>query len=202
MPVMTGRYRALLYVGYGLLIALVVTGALLVITRQPAGQPVQLQPPPSPLPVRVHVTGAVAAPGVYGLPSGSIVQDALAAAGGPTSRADLERLNLAQRLQDGEQVFVPELAPTAAAPAASAPTNGAATAPPDPATPSTTNRLNINSASLADLVGLPHIGPALAQRILDYRSAHGPFRAIEDIMQVSGIGPATFAYIKELIRVD
>ena len=202
MPAMTGRYRILLYVGYGLLIALVVTGALLVITRQPAGQPVQLQPPPSPLPVRVHVTGAVNAPGVYSLPPGSIVQDALAAAGGPTSQADVQRLNLAQRLQDGEQVFVPTLAPSAAAPATSAPASGAATGQPSAATPPVANRLNINTATVTDLVGLPQIGPALAQRIVDYRNAHGPFRAIEDIMQVSGIGPATFADIKDLITVN
>lgn len=202
MPAMTGRFRALLYVGYGLLIALVVTGALLVITRQPAGQPVQLQPPPSPLPVRVHVTGAVTAPGVYSLPPGSIVQDALAAAGGPTPRADLQRLNLAQRLQDGEQVYVPALPPTAAPAVPSTAATAVSTGQPSPATPASTNRLNINSASVADLVDLPHIGPVLAQRIVDYRSAHGPFRAIEDIMQVSGIGPATFAYIKDLITVD
>src|SRR5579859_8214310 len=89
MPTMVRRYRAFLFVGYGLLGALLVTGLLLVITRRPAGLPVQLQAPPTPLPLRVHVTGAVNAPGVYDLPPGSIVQDALAAAGGVTARANL-----------------------------------------------------------------------------------------------------------------
>ena len=203
MPPMAGRYRALLYLGYGLLAALVAAGALLVITRQPAGLPVQLQNPPTPMPLRVHVAGAVVAPGVYTLAPGSIVQDALAAAGGATGQADLTHLNLAHRLQDGEQVLVPELAPTSAIPSTAAPTaSSGVTSTPGPATPSSGNRLNINTASAAELDTLPHVGPALAQRIVDYRTAHGPFRAVEDIMQVSGIGPATFADIKDLITIS
>jgi competence protein ComEA len=200
MPAMTGRYRAmLLYVGYGLLAALLAAGLLLVVARRPAGLPVQLQDPPSPLPLRVHVTGAVAAPGVYSLPPGSIVQDALAAAGGATARADLGLLNLAHRLQDGEQVLVPELSPTRAAVA----TGGAVPAnSTSSVTPSSNNQININTATVAELVALPRVGPALAQRIVDYRATHGPFRAVEDIMQVKGIGPATFAQIKDLISVN
>jgi competence protein ComEA len=199
MRAMTGRYRALLFVGYGLLAALVVTGLLLVITRRPAGLPVQLQTPPTPLPLRVHVTGAVVAPGVYNLPPGSIVQDALAAAGGTTPRANLGTLNLAHRLQDGEQVLVPESAPTSAAVS----TSGAvSTSQGNSATPDSGNRININTASAAELEALPRVGPALAQRIVDYRVAHGPFRAIEDVMQVSGICPAIFGQIKDLIAVS
>jgi len=199
MRAMTRRYRALLLMGYGLLAALVVTGLLLVITRRPAGVPVQLQAPPTPLPLRVHVAGAVAAPGVYHLPPGSIVQDALAAAGGPTAQANLALLNLAHKLTDGEQVLVPEAAPTAAA----APTAGTAAAGQSSTlTPASGSPININTASAAELEVLPRIGPALAQRIVDYRSAHGLFRAIEDIMQVSGIGPATFEQIKDLITVN
>ena len=202
MPAMTGRHRALLFLGYGLLIALVVTGALLVVARRPPGVPVQLQAPPTPQPLRVDVTGAVASPGVYELPPDSIVQDALAAAGGATAQADLSLLNLAKRLQDGDQVVVPALAPTAAPnsapPTASA---GAGSAVGTPA-PAGGNRININTATLEQLETLPHIGPALAQRIVDYRTAHGAFRAIEDVMQVSGIGPATFGAIKDLITVN
>ena len=198
MPAMTGRYRALLFLGYGLLAALVVTGLLLVVTRRPAGFPVQLQAPPSPLPLRVHVTGAVVAPGVYSLAPGSIVQDALAAAGGTTPRANIGSLNLAHRLQDGEQVLVPETAPTSVAVS----TSGVISASQgNSATSGSGNRININTASAADLEALPRVGPALAQRIVDYRVAHGPFRAIEDVMQVSGIGPAIFGQIKDLITV-
>jgi competence protein ComEA len=197
MRAMVRRYRALLYAGYGLLGALLVTGLLLVITRRPAGMPVQLQAPPTPLPLRVHVIGAVTAPGVYNLPPGSIVQDALAAAGGTTARASLGTLNLAHRLQDGEQVLVPEAAPPATVAA-----NVGATSPAGTAAPAAAASVNINTASAAELVALPHIGPALAQRIVDYRTAHGPFRAIEDVMQVSGIGPAIFQQIKNSITVN
>lgn len=193
MPAMTGRYRLLLYTGYVLLVALLATGALLVIARRPAGLPVQLQEPPTPLPLRVDVAGAVVAPGVYRLPPGSILQDALAAAGGASPRADLSLLNLAHRLQDGEQVLVPETAPTS---------QPAATGAVGSTTPGAANRININAAGVSELEALPRVGPALAQRIVDYRSAHGPFRAIEDIMQVSGIGPATFAQIKDLITIN
>jgi competence protein ComEA len=197
MPAMTRRYRALLLMGYGLLGALVVTGLLLIITRRPAGVPVQLQDPPTPQPLRVHVTGAVVAPGVYRLPPGSIVQDALAAAGGATARASVQLLNLAHPLRDGEQVVVPEAAPTAAPTSTTSAAASRGTAPPSPAT-----LININTASAAELEALPRVGPALAQRIVDYRSAHGQFRAIEDIMLVSGIGPATFDQIKNLITIN
>jgi len=199
MPAMTRRYRTLLFMGYGLLTALVVTGLLLIITRRPAGVPVQLQAPPTPQPLRVHVTGAVAVPGVYRLPPGSIVQDALAAAGGATASADVQLLNLAHTLRDGEQVVVPETAPTAAPTAAKAAATPGQVAQP---APSAVSRININTASAAELEALPRVGPALAQRIVDYRVAHGQFRAIEDIMQVSGIGPATFGQIKDLISID
>ena len=196
MRAMTRRYRALLWAGYGLLGALLVTGLLLVITHRPAGVPVLLQPPPTALPLRVHVIGAVTKPGVYNLPPGSIVQDALAAAGGATARASLGTLNLAHRLQDGEQVLVPE----AALPVTAGATVGTA-GPANTAAPTVATQININTASVSDLEALPHVGPALAQRIVDYRSAHGPFRAIEDVMQVSGIGPAIFQQIKDLITI-
>src|SRR5262249_15818449 len=170
MPAMSGRQRALVYLGYGLLIALVVTGALLVVPRRPAGLPGQSEAPPTALPGRVDVTGAVVSPGVYQLPPNSIVQDALAAAGGATAQADLSLLNLAHRLQDGDQVVVPSRVPTAPA---SSPTPAGAAPAATPATtrPSNTNRLNINTASVDELVALPRIGPALAQRIVDYPPA-------------------------------
>ena len=102
MPAMIQRQSVWLLVGYVLFAALAVVGVLLVVTSRPAGVPIQLPAPPTPMPVRVHVTGAVAAPGVYSLPPGSIVQDALTAAGGATAAADVNHLNLAHRLLDGE----------------------------------------------------------------------------------------------------
>jgi competence protein ComEA len=191
MPAMFRRQSIWLLVGYVLLAALIAVGALLVVTRRSPGQPIQLPAPPTPTPVRVHVTGAVVSPGVYSLPLGSIVQDALAAAGGATALADVNHLNLAHRLLDGEQIIVPVLAPTGVAGAQ--PTAAAPGAP--------TGVVNINTASVAELETLPRVGPSLAQRIVDYRTEHGPFAAVEDVMQVSGIGPSIFAAIKELITV-
>ena len=122
------------------------------------------------------------------------MQDAITAAGGGAPWADLTHINLAHRLLDGEQIIVPALPPSAGpgtpAAASSAPAAAAAT-----------SVVNINTASAIELEALPHVGPALAQRIVDYRSQHGPFAAAEDIMQVSGIGPSIFAAIKDLITV-
>ncbi len=211
---MLGRYRQFLY---GLLLSLLVTGALLVVSRRPPGHPVQLLEPPTPLPLRVYVTGAVAQPGVYALPRGSIWQDAINAAGGPTALADLKRVNLAQRIVDGDQIVVPELIPTATPrPPTSTPiptvTVGPGTSSPTPlptdtpapasnSAPPAGAKININTATAAELEALPRIGPAIAQRIVDYRTEHGPFARIEDVMDVTGIGPATFAAIQELITV-
>ena len=137
---------------------------------------------------------------MYHLPPNSIVQDALAAAGGASAQADLSTLNLAHLLHDGDQVVVPARAPTAPASTAGAPTAAANSA--GTAVAPVTAPININTASEAELESLPHVGPALAQRIIDYRTTHGAFRAIEDITQVAGIGPAIFGEIKDLITVN
>lgn len=205
---------------YGLLSGLLVTGVLLVVARRPPGHPVTLGEPPTPIPIRIHVTGAVAQPGVYALPRGSIVQDALEAAGGLTQRADLRAVNLAQLLIEGDQVTVPELPPTLTPTFTPSPTDTPApTITVGPGTPTltplptaTTPRptsgpapnalININTATQAELETLPRIGPSIAARIIEYRTANGPFPTIEAIMNVKGIGPATFAQIKDYITVS
>lgn len=210
---MLRRYQQLLS---GLLLGLLATGIILVVARQPPGHPVLLKEPPTPTLLRVHVVGAVTAPGVYTLPRGSIWQDAINAAGGVTSMADLNHINLAQLVVDGDQVNVPELIPTAtlAPPATPAPTAGPSPPSPTPAKPSapgasgnttsasTGGKININTATAAELDRLPRVGPAIAQRIIDYRTTHGPFAQIEDIQNVKGIGPATFNQMKDLITVS
>ena len=128
-------------------------------------------------PVVVHVVGAVRHPGVYRLPAGSRARDAVRRAGGGP-HADLSSVNLATRLADGEQVRVPPRAPPPAGPASVGP---AASAPP--------SIVHLNSADAEQLDALDGIGPALAQRIVDYRDAHGGFGSIDELDEVSGIGP-------------
>lgn len=140
--------------------------------------------------VTVHVTGAVQRPGVYRLDGGSRVVDAIAAAGGISAAAELDRLNLAAPLADGSQIWVPgrgqeppAIVAPAAANSAAAPTGGAAGAVLVP----------LNTADAAALEQLPGIGPTLAEAIVAYRDEHGPFAAVEDLLDVPGIGPAKLA---------
>ncbi len=157
-------------------------------------EPTEDAAPPAPRLLRVHVAGAVLAPGVYELPEGSRVLDALQAAGGPGPDASPHALNLAARLVDGERIWVPtarELAVPAAV-GSGAPTR---------AGPTATSPVNINTAGSAELQSLPGIGPVLAERIIQYRRQHGPFTAVEELKNVSGIGEKRFNDLKHLVTV-
>jgi competence protein ComEA len=136
----------------------------------------------------VSVVGEVASPGLVTLPAGSRVADALAAAGGLLPEADPAAVNAAALLTDGEQIAVG--APGAAPPAAG-PAGGAAPGA----------LLDLNTATVADLDALPGIGPVLAQRIVDHRTASGPFTSVDQLDDVSGIGPAIFAELAERVTV-
>jgi competence protein ComEA len=190
------RYR-----GWILFAAVLVALAGIIIFQamRPRPQPIVLltpaplpspEPTPTPSPLRVYVSGAVHNPDVVLLPAGSIVKDALLAAGGAAADADLDRVNLALAVTEGQHVYVPR--------------RGEADLPvPLPAQRASVGlKVNINTADTTALESLPGIGPSLAQRILDYRQAHGPFARIEDIQEVSGIGPATFAKIQDLITTE
>ena len=146
--------------------------------------------------VCVHVSGAVAAPGVYRLPSGARVADAVQAAGGFSEGAAPDALNLARLLNDGEQVAVPtpEEAQQAAASGASDAAAGAAGAAPS-------GKVNLNSAGVAELDTLPGIGPATAQRIVADRESNGPFASVDDLKRVSGIGDKKFEQLASLVCV-
>ena len=191
--------KQIVYVMIGLLSGFVLAGALFFVARAPSGKAVTLMPSPTKEPIQVHVIGAVVRPGVYAFTEGSRVQDAINAAGGLLAEADPNSINLAAKLEDGQQLDVPFGEGAAPSSSSNAPftvlsTPGAST--------STQDLLNINTASAEDLDSLPGIGPTTAQKIVDYRDQHGPFEHIEDIMNVAGIGPATFDNIKDLIAVE
>ncbi|TFC79684.1 hypothetical protein E3T23_10550 [Cryobacterium cheniae] len=146
----------------------------------------------------VHVLGAVRRPGLFELSTGARVMDAVAAAGGLTETADPAGTNLARKLNDGEQLYLPQLGEVPAGPppgtgtgASGASGSGGGTAP----------LVNLNTATLADLDTLPRIGPAMAQRILDFRDANGPFTTVEDLRNVTGIGEKTFEGLSALVTV-
>jgi competence protein ComEA len=144
--------------------------------------------------VVVHVVGRVARPGVVRLPIGSRVKDAVAAAGGPARGADLTTLNLARVLADGEQIAVGDTSAGPPAASTAAPTATAGQLP-------GAGPVNLNTATLAELDSLPHIGPVLAQRILDFRTQHGRFTSVDELNQVTGIGEKTFADLQPLVTV-
>jgi competence protein ComEA len=136
----------------------------------------------------IDVAGDVRRPGLYRLPSGSRIDDAIAAAGGATSKAQLAAVNLAAPVADGEQVLVPG---SGAGGAAAVPSPAAGASPSAP--------LDLNTATLEQLDALPGIGPVTAQKILDYRQQHGAFHAVSELEGVPGIGPSHMAQLKGLV---
>lgn len=160
-------------------------------------------PTATPAPLAVFVSGEVTRPDVYYLPPSSRVGDAIAAAGGFTADADTVVVNRAEPVSDGMHVHVPPLgaAPTPPPLTGAAPTPGQAGSGGSGRTASA-GLININTASAEELDQLPGIGPAIAQRIVDYREANGPFRSVEEIKLVSGIGDKLFEKIKDLITVE
>lgn len=177
--------------------------------------------------VRVHVAGAVNNPGVYTLPAQGRTVDAIAAASGAAADADLDRVNLAGALSDGVQIYVPHRGETAA-PAQIQPNGGTANAgqgnaangaaqngasqggaQPQPARTLTASGsaqkgstpVNINTATAEELQTLPRIGPAMAQRIIAWREAHGGFRSVDELDAVPGIGPSMLENLRPLVTV-
>ncbi|HVF74624.1 MAG TPA: helix-hairpin-helix domain-containing protein [Acidimicrobiales bacterium] len=141
--------------------------------------------------VVVHVAGAVAKPGLYRVPGGSRVADAVAAAGSATADADLDRLNLAAPVADGERVYVPRRGEAEPPPPTAAPGAGGR--------PSVPARVNLNTATVEQLEALPGVGPSTARAIVDYRTRHGPFRSVRELLEVRGIGEAKLAALEKLV---
>lgn len=194
--------RNVLYVLIGVMAGVALAGVLLFISRAPAGEPITLQPAPTKAPIAVHVIGAVPRPGLYEFAEGARVQDAIDAAGGLLTGANVDSINLAALLVDGEQLTIPfkdgQGPQTTGEDTLELP---GATSTPSTSDASNADLVNINEASVEELDNLPGIGPTIAQRIVDYRTENGPFQTIEDIMNVSGVGPSTFENIKDLITV-
>ena len=163
----------------------------------PDGAPETSLPATTPVTVTVHVAGQVRSPGVYAVPSGGRVADAVVAAGGTAAEADVEQLNLAARVSDGERVYVPkkgEAAPAAAAPPA--PAGSGTKAGGAPAGP-----VDLNTATAEQLEALPGVGPATSKAILAYRSSHGRFRSVTELLEVPGIGPAKLEALRPMVKV-
>jgi competence protein ComEA len=137
----------------------------------------------------VHVAGAVRRPGLYRLTDGARVAEAVSRAGGGTRRADLSALNLAAPLVDGSQVLVPLRVPPVPAGDPGALGNGSAAS----------GKVRLSTATLEQLDSLPGVGPVTAQKIVDWRAANGPFRAVNDLDAIPGIGPARLEQLRDLV---
>ena len=144
----------------------------------------------SPRMLTVHVAGAVKSPGLYRLPEGSRVDDALGKAEGPAGDAVLDNLNLAARLKDGEKVMVPRRVAAAEASTVTSTDSEGASAP-----------ININTAGRDELEKLPGVGPSLADRIIRYREKDGQFATVEELDNVEGIGPRRMESLKDLVTI-
>lgn len=209
------------FIGIRRLISAVVSGVVALILvwliLRPSEPPLEASIPLATFPVvatsslpsivTVHVAGAVTSPGVYRLASSARVIDAVTAAGGPTSDADLERINLAQLLVDTEQVFIPGRTTRSAAPTI-APRHRPTTTLATPRTPSQQGSsptsgglVDLNTATASELDALPGVGPATAKAIVDYRTSKGKFSRTEDLLNVAGIGPAKLAALRDLVTV-
>ena len=183
MPSLPVSRRRALVLAAAALVLLAVAGRTLggagAAAEQP-GQALVAEPATAASRLTVHVAGAVRRPGLYRLAEGKRVADAVARAGGATARADTAAINLAAPLADGVQVLVPRRVPGAAGKTVG-------------------GRVSLSSATAAELDALPGIGPVTAQKILDYRAAHGGFRSVEDLDSIPGIGPARIEQLRDVV---
>jgi competence protein ComEA len=188
------------------ILALAVVGALLFVYDDLAAPPIVISDPVPDGVIVVEITGAVGTPGVYDVPADARIADVIVAAGGVRPDADLGVLNLARRVHDEDELVIPKRQqPTPVRddnpPPATATATADAAAEADVGTESDADRIDINTASAAELDSLPGIGPVLAQRIIDYRTERGPFQALDELEQVNGISAAMVDELRPLISV-
>lgn len=176
-----------------------------------APQSIMAAASPTPVYIAVYITGAVAQPGVYFLTEGARVQDAIAAAGGALIAADLDSINLAQKLVDEAQITIGrrddgtrssvQQPAISVQPLGSTGTSGQSLTQPAGPKPTPATQIDINTATQAQLESLPGVGPSLAARIVTDRETYGPFSSVEDLMRVSGIKDGILAKIRDYITV-
>lgn len=196
-------------IGFGLLVGLLVTGAILLIARPAQGVPVTLHPAPSPTstslpsptstptPIMLQIAGEVNAAGTYALTKGARLEDLIDMAGGLTDSADSDNINLVSPLRDGEYYYIPAVGETIPETAANSPMHIQAGGELSVQYP-----LNLNTATQEELETLPGIGPSKAADILAYRDEHGPFQSVDDLASVSGIGPSTIESLRDYLIVE
>lgn len=167
--------------------AAVLSGSIFIFARsQTPAAPVirqSVQKPRAEM-IVVHVAGLVGRPGIYELKEGSRVHQAIEAAGGPLGEADLDSLNLASKLTDGQKIHLTKKGE-----------------PPPEQEGSVGGKTNLNTADLRKLEDLPGVGPVLAQRIIEFRQKKGGFTAVRDLLQVEGVGPKKYESLKDLVTV-
>ena len=172
--------QSLILISYGVIIGLLMGGIIWITASPPRGKPITLATRRADQLISIYISGEVVNPGVYQLPLGSRVKDAVEIAGGFLSTADVSLINQAAIVTDSSHISILPLQPNE---------NLNAT------------EININTASADELETLPGIGPTFAKNIIDYRLENGPFGSIEEIQKVAGIGPVTYDKIKDLISI-
>lgn len=181
-----------------IIIGVVAVGAVLLVYDDLSAPPIIIADPDPGRLIAVEIAGAVATPGVYELPAEARVVDVVGAAGGTTADADLGSVNLARRVRDEDRLVIPSRQP--------APPTSTTTTTSDEPGPTTAagqpNLVNINTASVAELDGLPGIGPAIAQRVVDYRTEQGPFQTVDELARVNGISSAMVDELRSGITAD
>lgn len=200
----TDRYRGLLTI---VLLVLVAAGAVAWILRRPETRPLEIvSPSPSSGTregvVKVYVSGEVVNPGVYAIREGDRVEDALKAAGGFTDQADKARINLAARVKDQQHINVPRVAVPGGPEATGEDVEGSH-APAASAGPASVSlgalKVNLNTASAAELDALPGIGPVTIKRIIDHREQVGPFQSVDELRDARLVDRGQFEKIKDLV---